>query len=96
MRLDRQGGLEALLEHPPRTGRQQSLPQWAQAALNQRFKPEGFERDGALCQYLERQLGISAPYKTVQPLVPYRLKASPKVARPVSVSNTDVRVEAEP
>jgi len=95
LRLYRKGGLEALLEHKPRTGRQQSIPQWAQAALNQRLhQPEGFESYGAICQWLESQLGISAPYKTVHQLVHYRLKASPKVARPVSVVNTDARVKA--
>ncbi|MBW4692727.1 MAG: helix-turn-helix domain-containing protein [Lyngbya sp. HA4199-MV5] len=95
LRLYRQGGLEALLAHKPRTGRQQSIPQWAQEALNKRLhQPEGFESYGAICQWLESQLGISAPYKTVHQLVHYRLKASPKVARPVSVANTDARVEA--
>jgi transposase len=95
LRLYRSGGLEAMLEHKPRTGRQQSIPQWAQEALNKRLhQPEGFESYGEICQWLERQLGISAPYKTVHQLVHYRLKATPKVARPVSVANADTRVEA--
>lgn len=95
LRLYRSGGLEVLLGHKPRTGRRQSIPQWAQDALNKRLhQPEGFESYGEICQWLERQLGISAPYKTVHQLVHYRLKASPKVARPVSVENSDERVEA--
>jgi len=95
LRLYRSGGLEAMLEHKPRTGRQQSIPQWAQDALNKRLhQPEGFERYGEICQWLEHHLGISAPYKTVHQLVHYRLKASPKVARPVSTETADVKVEA--
>ena len=95
LRLYRSGGLKAMLEHKPRTGRQQSIPQWAQDALNKRLhQPEGFESYGEVCQWLECQLGISAPYKTVHQLVHYRLKASPKVARPVSAQNSAERVEA--
>ena len=95
VRLYRRGGLAAMLEHKPRTGRRQSIPQWAQAALNQRLhQSEGFNSYGEICQWLETQLGISAPYKTVHQLVHYRLKAAPKVARPVSVANADERVEA--
>jgi transposase len=95
LRLYRSGGLEAMLKHKPRSGRRQSLPQWAQDALNQRLhQPEGFESYGAICQWLESQLGIRAPYKTVHQLVHYRLKASPKVARPVSAANAEERVEA--
>jgi hypothetical protein len=71
------------------------MPQWAQEALNQRLhQPEGFESYGEICQWLESQLGISAPYKTVHQWVHYRLKASPKVARPVSAANAEERVEA--
>lgn len=95
LRLYRSGGLEVLLEHKPRTGRRQSIPQWAQEALNKRLhQPEGFESYGEICQWLEHQLGISAPYKTVHQLVRYRLQASPKVARPMSVAAADGRVEA--
>jgi transposase len=91
----RSGGLEALLAHTPRTGRRQSIPQWAQAALNKQLhESAGFDSYGEICQWLETQLGISAPYKTVHQLVHYRLKAAPKVARPVSVANADERVEA--
>jgi transposase len=95
LRLYRSGGLEAMLKHQLRSGRRQSMPQWAQEALNQRLhQPEGFESYGEICQWLESQLGISAPYKTVHQWVHYRLKASPKVARPVSAANVEERVEA--
>lgn len=91
----RSGGLEAMLGHKPRTGRRRRIPQWAQDALNRRLhQAEGFESYGEICQWLETQLGISASYKTVHQLVHYRLKASPKVARPVSVEHPDARVEA--
>jgi transposase len=95
LRLYRRGGLAAMLGHKPRTGRRQSLPQWAQEALQQRLhQSEGFNSYGEICQWLETQLGITAPYKTVHQLVHYRLKAAPKVARPVSVQNADERVAA--
>ncbi len=84
-----------MLTHTPRTGRRQSIPQWAQTALNKRLhQSEGFNSYGELCQWLETQLGITAPYKTVHQLVHYRLKAAPKVARPLSAANTEARVEA--
>jgi len=91
----RSGGLEALLEHKPRPGRQPSIPAWAQTALNKRLhQSEGFHSYGEIVQWLEGHLGISAPYKTVHQLVHYRLKAAPKVARPQSVKNSEARVEA--
>jgi transposase len=95
LRLYRKGGLAALLSHKPRTGRRQSIPAWAQEALTKRLQQsDGFNSYGEICQWLETQLGISACYKTVHQLVHYRLKAAPKVARPVSVANTEQRVEA--
>ena len=52
LRLYRQGGLAALLEHKPRTGRRQSIPQWAQEALNKRLhQREGFNSYGEICQW---------------------------------------------
>ena len=90
----RQGGLDALLERKTAPGRQQSIPQWVQDALSKRLaQSEGFNSYGEICQWLETQLGISAPYKTVHKLVHYRLGASPQVAHPQSVDNTDERVE---
>jgi transposase len=95
LRLYRQGGLARLLERKPHPGRKHSIPQWAQDALSKRLEnPEGFNSYSEICQWLQTQLGISAPYKTVHQLVHYRLKGAPKVARPVSVDNSDERVEA--
>lgn len=94
LRLYRQSGLAGMLEHLPRTGRKQSIPLWAENALRQRLQErEGFNSYAEICQWLESQLGIESSYKTVHKLVHYRLKASPKVARPQSVDNTDERVE---
>jgi transposase len=94
LRLYRSGGLEIMLEHKPRTGRRHSIPQWAQDALNKRLQQsDGFNSYGEICQWLETQLGITAPYKTVHQLVRYRLKAAPKVARPVSTEISEVKME---
>lgn len=95
LHLYRSGGLAAMLAHTPRTGRRQSIPQWAQEALNKQLhESAGFNSYGEIGQWLETQLGITAPYKTVHQLVHYRLKAAPKVARPVSAATADQRVEA--
>jgi transposase len=94
LRRYRQGGLKGLLEKKVAPGRAQSIPQWAQDALSKRLQErEGFNSYGEICQWLQTQLGISAPYKTVHKLVHYRLGAAPKVARPQSVDNSDERVE---
>ena len=66
------------------------MPQWAQVALNKQLhQSEGFNSYGEICQWLETQLGISAPYKTVHQLVHYRLKAGSKVGRPVSTETSE-------
>lgn len=91
----RKGGLAGLLGHKPRTGRKQVVPQWAQKALKKKLEEaEGFESYGEICQWLESQLGIKAKYKTLYYLVRYRLKARPKVARPVSAGKSEEQVEA--
>jgi transposase len=90
LRLYRSSGLEAMLKHQLRSGRRQSMPQWAQVALNKQLhQSEGFNSYGEICQWLETQLGISAPYKTVHQLVHYRLKAASKVGRPVSTETSE-------
>lgn len=91
----RHGGLETLLSHIPRNGRAHSIPDWAQAALKEGLQQsDGFESDGAICTWLEEQLGIVAPYKTVHKLVHYRLNASPKVVRPQSDKQAKERLDA--
>ena len=94
LRLYRNGGLAGLLSHKPRLGRSPSIPQWAQEALNKRLhQGDGFNSYGEICQWLKTELGIESPYKTVHQLVRYRLKASAKVARPVSTEQSEQQVE---
>lgn len=90
----RQGGMKKLLAHKPRTGRKQTIPQWAQNALEKELQTEsGFQSYGEICQWLSTQLGIESNYKTVHKLVHYRLKASPKVPRPESTKTSTQKVE---
>jgi transposase len=89
LRLYRKAGLTVFLSHKSRVGRQHSIPQWVQEALNKQLQQEeGFNSYDEMCQWLESQLGTMAPYKTVHQLVYYRLKASPKVARPISAEQS--------
>lgn len=91
----RSGGIDGLLKHPRPTGRPRSIPQWAEVALSKRLQePQGFDGYQAICEWLETQLGVKAGYKTVHQLVHYRLRASPKVPRPVSVKHAPQQLEA--
>lgn len=91
----RQGGLEQLLSHSPRTGAKSTLPDWAETALKNRLEqPEGFESYAAIQQWLATELGIVAPYKTVHKWVYYRLGASPKVVRPKSDKQDEAALAA--
>ena len=91
----RTGGLDQLLRHNKSSGRPRSLPEWAEKALEKRLQqPQGFESYGEICQWLETNLGVQAPYKTVHQLVHYRLNASPKVARPESTEQSQAQIEA--
>jgi transposase len=95
LRLYRQGGIDELLQRKSPSGRPRSIRQWAERALQKRLEePQGFDGDQAICDWLESQLGIVAEYKTVHQLVHYRLQASPKVPRPVSVEQSDEQLEA--
>lgn len=95
LRCYRKGGIESLLETQVPPGRTRTIPTWAEAALAKRLqRPEGFESYGAIQAWLETHLGIVAPYKTVHKLVHYRLAASPKVPRPVSIEQSSQQLEA--
>ena len=90
----RTGGIENLLTHKPRTGRKQSIPLWAQSALEKRLRQEqGFESYTEICQWLSNELGIESNYKTVHKLVHYRFGASPKVPRPFSSKQSPEKIE---
>lgn len=95
LRKYRQGGIEELRCRKTSPGRTRAIPIWAKNALAKRLKePEGFNSYGAICQWLQETLGISANYKTVHSLVYYQLQASPKVARPQSTEQSEKRLEA--
>jgi transposase len=90
----RQGGLEKLLSKKIGTGRPRKVPGWAEKALEKRLKEtQGFDSYREICEWLEKNLGIEAKYKTVHKLVYYRLKASPKIARPQSLEQSEERLE---
>ena len=90
----RQGGLEKLLSKKVSTGRPKKVTQWAEKALEKRLKEkEKFDSRVDICEWLEEKLGIEAKYKTVHKLVYYRLKASPKIARPKSLEQSEERLE---
>jgi transposase len=90
----RQGGLEKLLSKKVSTGRPRKVPQWAEKTLEKRLKEkEVFDNYGEICEWLKEKLGIEAKYKTVHKLVYYRLKASPKIARPKSLEQSEERLE---
>lgn len=91
----RQGGLQKLLEQASSPGRTRKIPSWAEKALAKRLEePQGFESYSDICQWLESNLGIKANYKTVHSLVYYRLGASPKIARPQSLEQSEDRLKA--
>jgi transposase len=91
----REGGLEELLCKKVSTGRPREIPSSLEKALENELKcPEGFNIYGEICQWLEERLGREVKYKTVHQLVHYRLKASPKIARPKSQQQIPERLEA--
>lgn len=95
MRRYREGGLGKMLESKARSGRPRAIPQWAETALQKRLQePIGFDGYQAICDWLEIQLGIKVKYKTVHKVVDYRLQASPKVPRSVSVKQSFEQMEA--
>lgn len=90
----REGGIDSLLVSKVRSGRPRAIPNWAEVALEKRLQQtKGFDSYAEICQWLEQQLGIAAKYKTVHQLVHYRLNASPKVARPQSIEQSQAQLE---
>ncbi len=91
----RKGGLENLKKKASSPGRRRKIPACVEQALAKKLQePEGFESYGEICQWLENKFGIIAKYKTVHSLVYYKLKASPKIARPQSLEQSEERLEA--
>lgn len=82
------------MERGASTRRPRKIPSWAQKAIAKRLQyPQGFESYNAICQWLKINLSIKANYKTVHSLVYYRLQASPKIARPQSLEQSEKRLE---
>ena len=79
----RNGGMDALLEAKPRTGRHRAISAEVLAQLETEL-----QRQEGLCSYSEVQQwlltkhGLDLPYKTVHKTVYYYLKAKVKVLRP--------------
>ena len=91
----RTGGIELMLETKVPPVRTRAIPTWAEKALAKRLQePHSFESYGAIQQWLETNLGMIAPYKTVHKLVHYRLASSPKVPRPISVEQSQQQLSA--
>lgn len=90
----RQGGMGEILSKQVSTGRPRQVPQWAEKALEKRLKEnQGFDSYGEICEWLEQKIGREAKYKTVHKLVYYKLKASPKIARPKSLEQSEERLD---
>ncbi len=74
--------------------RPRKIPDWAVKSLEKRLnEEEGFNSYGEICQWLSSTLGIEAKYKTVHQLVHYKLKASPKIARPKSTEQSKKKLD---
>jgi transposase len=91
----RAGGIERLLERKTSSGRPKIVPNWAEKTLAKQLEEtEGFNSYQEIQEWVSINLGIEVKYKTLHKLVHYRLKASPKVARPVSKLQSSVQKEA--
>lgn len=91
----RAGGIERLLERKTSSGRPKIVPNWAEKALAKQLEgTEGFNSYQEIQEWVSINLGIEVKYKTLYKLVHNRLKASPKVARPVSKLQSSAQKEA--
>ncbi|MBW4617630.1 MAG: helix-turn-helix domain-containing protein [Desmonostoc vinosum HA7617-LM4] len=85
LQRDRQGGLEELLEAKPAPGTTPKIQGEILKKLVARLEcSEGFSSYGQIVEWLEQEFHLQVKYKTVYRLVHYQLKATLKVARPVS------------
>jgi len=82
----RQGGLSALTEPKPRSGRPPAISGDALAQLQRELQDErGFSSYVEVQTWLEAVWGLKLPYSTVHDTVRYRLGAKLKASRPVDV-----------
>jgi len=88
------GGLEKLLEIKKQPGKQPLILPEMQQRLAERLKePKGFNSYEAIRQWLKEEWGRDIPYKVVHKTVRYKLKAKPKVARPVHEKRDEIKGE---
>ena len=91
----RQGGLDALLEVRPKTGRPTAITGKILQKLERELqKREGFSSYKEVQRWLHAVCGVQVPYKTVHKTVRYYLKGKLKHPRPVSEKQYPVAVEA--
>ena len=82
----RDGGIERLLASHWKRGRKRHIPVEADQKRQTRLEQsDGFNRDGAIQQWLKQDGGVEVSDGVVHLHVRYRLKAKLKVPRPVSV-----------
>jgi transposase len=79
----REGGLATLLAVYVPAGKRPALTPAQVTQLRQRLQqPDGFASYGAIQQWIATTLGVQMGYHAVHTLVPDKLQARPKVARP--------------
>lgn len=91
----RAGGIKRLLARKTSSGRPKIVPNWAEKTLAKQLEEnKGFNSYQEIQEWLSINLGMEVKYKTLYKLVHDRLKASPKVARPVSKLQSSAQKEA--
>ncbi|MGF1461037.1 MAG: helix-turn-helix domain-containing protein [Leptolyngbyaceae cyanobacterium] len=91
----RQGGVAALRQRGPRSGRPRAIAGEVRQALAQELQdPEGFQSYVEVQRWLAAVHGVQVPYKTVHKTVRYGLKAKLKVPRPQAAKQSEGAVEA--
>jgi transposase len=89
----REGGLSSLLNFSKSTGRPPVVPKYVVNALLKRLEePEGFNSYKEIGQWLKEKFALEVNYKTLHKLVHYKLKASPKIAKPQSNEQKEEKV----
>ncbi len=84
LQLDRDGGLEKLLEEPPKTGRPKKLDIETVAKIQQELAdPEGFISYKEIQIWLLSCLDIEISYPTLHRIVRYELQSKLKIPRPI-------------
>ncbi len=89
LRQYRAGGIDRLLDVPPRPERPKIIPlEVRERRRLELAQPEGFESYGEVQTWLKASEGIDGSYKVVHDTVHYLLKAGLKVPRPQSIKQS--------